>query len=171
VSTRLTRAIVIALLILAIIGCDQASKQAARTHLAGRGTVDVVGSYFVMVYVENEGAFLSLGARLPGPVRMAIFGILPFAALVIVVVAMLRSRSLSWLLLAGLSCIAGGGFGNLTDRLFHGGRVSDFLNFGIGSVRTGILNVADLAITTGCVLLLLAPSGRKPGAGEERPPQ
>ena len=170
-STRMTKTLVIALMICAIIGVDQASKQAARTRLAGRGTVEVVGSYFVMVYVENEGAFLSLGARLPAPLRMAVFGILPLAALVIVVVVMLRSPSLSWLLLSGLCCIAGGGFGNLADRLFHGGRVSDFLNFGIGSLRTGILNVADLAITTGCILLLVSPSGRRPRANEGQAPQ
>jgi signal peptidase II len=155
---RLQKALVIALLILAIVGCDQATKQAARSALAGRGTVPVVGNVLVLRYVENEGAFLSLGSRLPAPVRMALLGAFPLAALAAVVIAMIRSRSLSWTLLTGLSFIAGGGFGNLADRLFRGGRVSDFLNLGLGSLRTGIFNLADMAILAGCVLLLVSPS-------------
>ena len=80
------------------------------------------------------------------------------AALAAVVIAMVSSRSLAWTLLLGLSFIAGGGFGNLADRLFRGGRVSDFLNLGIGTLRTGIFNCADMAILAGCVLLLVSPS-------------
>lgn len=160
-SARLKKVMVIALVILAIVGADQGTKQIARARLRGRGTVEVVGTVLVLRYVENEGAFLSFGARLPAPVRMALLGALPLAALVAVVIVMLRSATLSWLLLAGLSCVAGGGFSNLFDRLFHGGRVSDFMNLGLGSLRTGIFNVADLAIMTGCVLLLLSPSGRR----------
>ncbi|MDD4289005.1 MAG: signal peptidase II, partial [Atribacterota bacterium] len=30
----------------------------------------------------------------------------------------------------------------------------DFLNFGIGNLRTGILNIADMAITFGVILLI-----------------
>ena len=48
-----------------------------------------------------------------------------------------------------------GGIGNLIDRLFHGGLVIDFLNVGIGPVRTGIFNVADMAIMAGFGILIL----------------
>ena len=37
------------------------------------------------------------------------------------------------------------------------GVVRDFLNLGIGSLRTGIFNVADVAITFGGIALLLLP--------------
>ena len=50
----------------------------------------------------------------------------------------------------------GGGVGNLIDRIFNDGAVVDFLNIGIGSVRTGIFNVADMSIMLGLVLFLLA---------------
>ena len=50
-----------------------------------------------------------------------------------------------------------GGIGNLIDRVFHGGLVIDFLNMGIGPVRTGIFNVADMAIMAGFALLILQP--------------
>jgi signal peptidase II len=159
------RVAAIALLVLVTIGIDQTTKELARTYLRGEGTVRVVGDVFILHYVENEGAFLSLGSRLPGPARVALFVAFPLAALAWLVIAMVRSSSLSWRLLAGLSVIAGGGFGNLIDRIFRGGRVSDFMNLGIGSFRTGIFNVADMAIMAGCVLLLISPSGRRPAAG------
>ena len=39
--------------------------------------------------------------------------------------------------------------------LAYDGRVVDFLNVGIDSLRTGIFNVADMAITFGALLMLL----------------
>jgi signal peptidase II len=38
------------------------------------------------------------------------------------------------------------------------GRVIDFLNVGIGGLRTGIFNVADVAIMVGVALFLFAES-------------
>jgi signal peptidase II len=154
------RVAAIALLVLVTIGIDQTAKELARTYVRGHGTVQVVGNVLILHYVENEGAFLSLGSRLPAPVRLALFVAFPLAALAWLVISMVTSRALSWRLLTGLSIIAGGGLGNLIDRIFRGGRVSDFLNLGIGNFRTGIFNVADMAILAGCVLLLLAPAGR-----------
>ena len=43
----------------------------------------------------------------------------------------------------------------LLDRVFHHGRVIDFLNLGFDPLRTGILNVADVCITIGVALSLL----------------
>jgi signal peptidase II len=54
-----------------------------------------------------------------------------------------------------LSLVLGGGIGNLIDRIFNEGRVIDFMNIGIGSLRTGVFNVADIAISCGVVWLLV----------------
>ena len=53
------------------------------------------------------------------------------------------------------SSVIAGGLGNLLDRLFNGFRVIDFMNFGIGNLRTGILNVADLSITFGVIIFII----------------
>ena len=45
--------------------------------------------------------------------------------------------------------IIGGGLGNLIDRILNQGAVIDFMNIGIGPIRTGVFNVADLAILAG----------------------
>src|SRR5687768_7175296 len=71
--------------------------------------------------------------------------------LLIVLITRWRMSSLQF---TGLALMVGGGLGNLIDRLINDGRVVDFLNVGIGPLRTGIFNVADLAITAGAVALL-----------------
>jgi signal peptidase II len=53
------------------------------------------------------------------------------------------------------SCIIGGGIGNLTDRLFNEFTVIDFMNFGIGKIRTGVLNVADISVTFGIIIFII----------------
>ncbi len=53
------------------------------------------------------------------------------------------------------SLIFSGGVSNLIDRFAHNGYVIDFLNLGVGSLRTGIFNVADIAIALGALLLLM----------------
>ncbi len=52
------------------------------------------------------------------------------------------------------SLVLSGGLGNLVDRIINDGRVIDFMNIGIGSLRTGIFNVADVCITVGVVVLV-----------------
>jgi signal peptidase II len=59
-----------------------------------------------------------------------------------------------------VGAIVGGGLGNLWDRI-QLGVVRDFMNVGIGSLRTGIFNVADMAITFGGIALLLLPLLRR----------
>lgn len=61
----------------------------------------------------------------------------------------------------GLALAAGGGISNLADRVRYGA-VVDFLNVGIGPVRTGIFNVADMAILLG-LAFLLTRTRTKPG--------
>jgi len=60
--------------------------------------------------------------------------------------------------LLGVALIVAGGASNWIDRLVIGS-VVDFLNVGIGPVRTGIFNVADVAIMLGVMLIVLARSG------------
>lgn len=55
----------------------------------------------------------------------------------------------------GLLLVASGGLGNLLDRLFNQGAAIDFLNLGIGPLRTGIFNVADVLIIAGASTVML----------------
>jgi signal peptidase II len=56
--------------------------------------------------------------------------------------------------LTSLTLIFSGGISNLYDRVLNNDAVIDFLNVGIGSLRTGIFNVADMANMLSIFLLL-----------------
>jgi len=94
---------------------------------------------------------------MPRPARTVAFIAFPLLILSWIVFSLARNRDTGWLFILGFSFIAGGGFGNLIDRLFRDGKVSDFIIMGIGPVRTGIFNLADLSVLIGCLLLLASP--------------
>jgi signal peptidase II len=56
-----------------------------------------------------------------------------------------------------------GGASNLVDRIIYG-MVIDFMNVGIGSLRTGIFNVADMAIMLGAGVLVIEGYRYEPDA-------
>jgi signal peptidase II len=144
--------------ILLTVGCDQGTKAIARSYLKDGKVVSLLGGVLVMRYVENQGAFLSLGAWLPGHIRRVILIAIPLAILAGVVMYVVGKKGIRVLLAMGLSCIAGGGADNLLDRVVRGGKVGDFLNLGFGALRSGIFNVADLCIMLGCLLLIIEAS-------------
>jgi signal peptidase II len=134
-----------------IVGLDQASKYAAWTFLQGtRGRIFLNGM-FRLSYHENPGAFMSLGATLPAWLRTLIFTGLVSLFLIYLLYFLLSDKKLSGRAVAFGSMMFAGGVGNLIDRIFYEGGVIDFLNVGIGNLRTGIFNVADMAIMAGVV--------------------
>ena len=74
------------------------------------------------------------------------------------VAAALKFR-LSGPALVGLALYFAGGASNLVDRVMRGS-VIDFLNVGVGPLRTGIFNVADMAILLGVGIFVFTKSGR-----------
>jgi len=136
------------------IACDRATKHNAATMLSGTGNRSFLADTIRLEYAENAGAFLSLGADWPSWVRTTLFGIgNAVLLLTLAVVAMRRQWSRRALL--GLALCVAGGASNLLDRLAFG-KVVDFINVGLGPVRTGIFNVADMAIMFGVALVVLA---------------
>ncbi len=138
------------------IGCDQSTKYTARYFLAGEEPISLMGDIFRLTYAENSGAFLSLGADLPAHIRQLIFVFMTAIFLVGFLFFILRSRNLDVLTLYSSAFILGGGVGNLIDRIVNQGAVIDFMNIGIGSIRTGIFNMADLAISAGVALFAIS---------------
>jgi signal peptidase II len=136
------------------IGCDQKTKFLAGEELQGGDTMSFLGDTVRMVYSENPGGFLGLGDTLPARWRTAVFTIgCSAGAAALFLYTLFASRS-GWLQVLALSLTCAGGFGNLIDR-WKFGYARDFLNVGIGPLRTGIFNVADAALMCGCFLILL----------------
>lgn len=151
----LPKALIVLVIFTSCIGCDQATKLIAKRQLVPGEVFSYAGDTFRLQYAENTGAFLSLGARLPESWRQWIFTILTGVFLLGLLVYLLASKTLTRTAFVCLALVCAGGIGNLIDRIAYDGRVVDFLNVGIGPLRTGIFNVADMAITFGALLLLL----------------
>ena len=83
---------------------------------------------------------------------------------------LLRS-SLPMICFLALVLILAGGIGNLIDRLSNGGYVTDFICLGIGPIRTGIFNIADVAITLGCLLIACHALRSSPSRDQPVPQQ
>ena len=154
-----TRLAALAVVVVSTIGCDRLTKNMAVQHLAGRSRLSFAADSVRLEYVENRGGFLSLGAELPEQVRTGIFSVGTAVLLAWLGAWALREVGRGrWAV--GAALVWAGGSANLADRLVRGS-VVDFLNVGVGTVRTGIFNVADVAITFGAALLVAELSGRR----------
>ena len=146
-----SRLLLLLSLIVSSVGCDQATKAIANAAIGSGPALSYFGDTLRLTYAENPGGFLSVGANLPPALRSVLFGVIPAVVVVGLMVPLVRSHSLSRAEGIALALMVSGALGNLIDRLALGA-VRDFLNVGIGPVRTGIFNVADVAVTTGVAI-------------------
>ncbi len=136
----------------AVLVLDALTKQWAVTALAD-GPIDLFGSVRFALIHNKAGAFGLGGAFVP---------FLAVAALVLVVVMVSVGSATARLSSAiALGLVLGGAFGNVLDRVFRSpgflrGAVVDFVDVGFWPV----FNLADSAITCGCLLLLLVSWSR-----------
>jgi signal peptidase II len=142
------------LVMAATIGCDRATKILASATIADGERRSFLADTVRLQYVENHGAFLGLGRQMGERARFWLLLVATGALLAIAAAITLRSPARTPGEALALSLLVGGGSSNLADRALRDGAVIDFLNVGLGPLRTGIFNVADLAITTGAVVLV-----------------
>jgi signal peptidase II len=165
--------LVLLCLALATVGCDRVTKHVAASALAGSPGQSYWGDLLWLGYAENTGAFLSLGAGLPGAARTVLFTWGTGAMLLALAAVAIRAHA--WTAI-GLTLFVAGGLSNWFDRATTG-HVVDFMNVGIGSLRTGVFNMADVAIMIGAGLFVLDelrrntakhpdPNGEAGGNGE-----
>lgn len=137
----------------AVILVDRITKIVAESRL-GDHPVSLVGTILQLRLTYNSGAAFGLGQGAPGL----------FLVVTVVVVAgilFVISRTDRLGLLVALGLIAGGGSGNVIDRLVggHDGRVVDFIDLHYWPV----FNVADSCIVIG-VIIVVALSWSRSGS-------
>ncbi len=143
----------ITVLLFLCVGCDQGTKKIAQNFLSDSGAITFFADIFRFQYIENQGAFLGLGSSLPETFRFYFFAVFMTAVMIIAFYVFLNNKNKFTKFQAVLIVfIFAGGTGNLIDRFFNDGRVIDFMNIGIGRLRTGIFNVADVFILFGALL-------------------
>jgi len=137
------------LLIAFIVAADQATKHWALNRLSNARTIDLIGSLrFNLAFNKGMAFSQATGA---GP----IIGALAFVVIIVIVLWLRRNAQGLAVVAAGL--IVGGATGNLIDRLLRGdawlrGAVVDFIDL----QWWPIFNIADAAISTGAVLMIVA---------------
>ena len=151
----LKRGLLVFLVLLFCVSCDQFTKEIASQHLMYSPVLSYGFDTLRLQYAENTGAFLSLGAELPGQARFWIFTVLATAMLLAMCVYVFVNQQMTIWMVISMSMMIGGGLSNLIDRIFNNGAVVDFINLGIGDFRTGIFNVADMLVLLGVLLLLV----------------
>lgn len=150
---------------------DCATKRAAEAHLIPAHVPhEFFGELVRLTLAYNPGAAMSLS--LGEHSRMG-FSVLALAALLILAHVYQRTSPGDRLAAAGLALIASGALGNLLDRLRSPRGVVDFIDVGLGELRFWTFNVADVGITLGAILLVLAlqraqdPEGESPAGSPE----
>ncbi len=146
-------------LIAAIVAFDVVTKYIAKTTLVPyRMPREVVGEWVRFTLVFNQGA--AFGLHL-GPWSRQIFLVLTVVALVILARLYRDTRPDDRLRVIALGLVCGGAIGNLIDRIRSPAGVVDFLDIGFGNWRWPTFNVADIAVTTGAILLAWALWGEE----------
>ncbi len=138
----------------AVVLADQLTKLWAVDRLS-RGPVTIVGP-IRFALTHNSGGAFGFGS---GVVPVVVLSVV---ALVVVLFVVGRSVDRTAVAVA-LGLVLGGALGNLGDRLFRSpgfgrGSVVDFVDLRWWPV----FNVADAAITIGCLLLVLVSVARTP---------
>lgn len=143
------------LIILAVVGLDQVTKFWAVQNLSGQPSMHVIGDFFMLTLVYNEGG--AMGTRL-GSANYYLVAALFILTLIFVYIWQNRTHKT---LTLPLSLIAGGAIGNIIDR-FRLGKVVDFVDIDIPNIHIGsfhlerwwTFNIADAAISCSIVFLL-----------------
>lgn len=147
------------------VGVDQATKAAVRasTHLGE--SFPVLPPVLHLTHVANQGAAFGV---MQG--RQPLFILTSALVLTAITVYLVRFPPRSRMAVIALGLIAGGAMGNLIDRLSNG-RVTDFIDFQVGSFQWPVFNAADSAIVVGVTVLmarlLFAPAPSSEATGDD----
>ena len=131
---------------------DWLTKAWAEQSLELYQPVPVIGEVFRFTLGYNTGVAFGLFAN-GGPWPLIVTGLVIFGLLIWFVRA-LRLQQLPGVAAWPIGLLLGGAIANFGDR-FPDGRVTDFLDVGIGATRWPTFNLADSFILIGLGLLLL----------------
>jgi len=158
---RIFRTLLILIIVIGNIGCDQVTKTIVRNNIAEKEVISL-GKHFLLTKVENTGAFLSLGDSLSEFTRTLLLSALPVLLLALGFHYLLTNKNLSKTKLIGFCFVIGGGLGNIFDRIVHGS-VTDFMHISFKFFQTGIFNMADVSIVFGVMMAIAASFFSKDG--------
>lgn len=144
-NNKLRFNLILAVISLVSVGIDQLTKWLAVTFVKPAGTIPIIKfgetEWVNFTYCENTGMSFSL---LEGQ-RIILIG-LPILLIGVVEYLIFSGKIKSTAMNVALAFLAGGGLGNLIDRIFLG-YVVDFIDFRI--INFAIFNFADICAVLG----------------------
>lgn len=136
-----------------VLALDLLTKAWIVSNIALYQSVPVLGDFFRITYTHNPGAAFGLHV---GEHSRIFFLVLALVALGVLVWLYRVTPASDRLRLFAVALVTGGAVGNIVDRIRYERGVVDFLDVGIGAYRWPVFNLADSAVTTGAVLLLVS---------------
>ncbi len=136
--------------VVAVITLDQITKAIVRAYIPFGGVWmpwEWLRPFLKIVYWHNTGAAFGLFQN-----GALIFGIMAVVVSIFIIIYFPKVPQDEKLMRVALSMQMAGALGNLIDRLFHEGHVTDWISVG----DFPVFNVADSSITVGVGLLILA---------------
>ncbi len=135
------------LIALLVIAADQITKYMVRANMQPGERIPLIGDWLSLYYVRNTGTAFSMfeGNRY---VTVLLTSVLIIVCLAVIATEARAGHTLVPVL---LTLVAAGGLSNLADRLALG-YVTDMISCG----SFAVFNVADIAVTCGCILTMLA---------------
>jgi signal peptidase II len=147
------KALIFLAIVAGVVFFDYVTKMLVVEHMRLYQQIDVIGEYVRLTFIYNPGA--AFGIHLGRHSRI-IFLVLSFLALILLVAIYLSTPAHDRGRLASIALICGGAIGNLVDRVRSERGVVDFLDLGVGHTRWPVFNIADIAVTSGAILLALS---------------
>ena len=135
-------------LFVGVVALDQASKMIIKHSMVLGQSIPVLGDAVRITFVENDGIAFGLHVK-----NAALFTAFSVVACVFIVVYLWKQRKEGNWLKTALILILGGAIGNVLDRVAFG-KVVDFVDVGIRTVRWPVFNVADSAVVIGMGILI-----------------
>ena len=152
-ESRINKTALLGTTLTVVLAADVATKTWIRSHMALYQSIPILGDFFRLTFTQNPGAAFGIHV---GDHSRIVFLILSIAALFVLGYLYRTTPAIDRLRLVAIALVGSGAVGNIIDRLRFPRGVVDFLDVGIGTHRWPVFNVADMAVSTGAVLLLIS---------------
>lgn len=130
-----------------VIALDQFTKYLVRANMQPGDRIPVIGDWMSIYYVQNTGTAFSMFS---GNRFVTVF--LTSALIIFCILFIIKEARTGQMLVPALfTFVAAGGASNMIDRLTLG-YVTDMISCG----SFAVFNVADIGVTCGCVLAMIA---------------
>ena len=139
--------LVVFAIVLGVVCLDQLTKWLAVLYLQGEPSFPIWQDVLHFTYQTNRGAAFGMMSN-----SRWIFMITSTVAIIGILFYLIKYRPTNKWLVVSLSMIAGGGIGNMIDRVALG-YVVDFIDFTL--INFAVFNVADSFVTVGACIMIV----------------